>query len=112
MKELNQVAVLITEKNSERNSNGFSEDVILLNKEVFVAENSVKRTEYYAALREGFKVNIILTVNIDDYNECIVKENGEKYLPQKVIYDETVYLILRTYKTDEQYMELTLMETE
>lgn len=111
MRERNEIATLITQK-MERNSNGFSNPVILCENEIFAAELSAKRSEFYAALASGHKVTNVLSVDLDDYKSGIVYEDDKKRLPNIVLYDGVRYSILRTYKTDPQTIELTLTEVE
>lgn len=111
MLERNEIALLITQK-MERNRDGFPDPVTLSQKEIFVAELSAKRSEFYAALANGHKVTNVLSVDLDDYKSGIINDDGKKRFPNIVIYDDIKYSILRTYKTDSQTIELTLTEVE
>lgn len=112
MKALNDVIILVTEGLGVRNENGFRENVILKQTEIFAEMESVKRSEYYEALRSGDYVSATFTVNLEDYNEGIVKQNDERYKPNKVVHEEIEYIIRRTYRKGNQYIELIVKEVE
>lgn len=69
---------------------------ITTQKQVFAEIKSVGRAEYYAAYQVGISVSIIAVLNAGDYNgEAEVEHEGTKYN------------VIRTYKTSNDYIELT-----
>ena len=71
------------------------------------------RTEFYEALRNGINVNIIFAVEPEDFKLGIVRVDGIKIKPSKVIYDGDEYIIKRTYlKKSSGLLEITCSEIE
>lgn len=108
MEQLNDVVTLITDKAITIKGNSTFE--VLKEKELFADINSVKGAEYYAAMNAGVKVSLVITLDVDDYNDLIVRENGKKYYPRLVLVDEDKYKIVRTYVKKKRYIELTVQE--
>lgn len=67
--------------------------------EIFAKVKSVRRAEFYEALRSGISATIIFEVFAHDYN-------GER----KVEYDGTHYKVERAYQTTLDRLELTCSE--
>ena len=65
--------------------------------EVFCNEKSVTADEYYKSCQEGNEIKVVLEVKQADYNK-------EPY----VFYDEELYKVKRTYKTNSEDIELHL----
>lgn len=64
---------------------------------VYCTEQSIGRSEYYQATASGVKPSIILTVRLEDYSD----ESLCNY--KNVSYD-----VMKTYRKDKEYIELTL----
>lgn len=108
----NEVIKLVTVKGYKKDASGFQsgEDVSTL--EIFADVKSVGRTEFYEATRSGMRVDVIIVVNPDDFAMAIVEVDGKKIKPSRVIYEDTTYLIERTYKKDMHVLEMTCKEVE
>lgn len=106
------VIKLVTVTGYKKDKSGFKNEEITETFEMFAEVKSVGRAEYYEAMRNGMTVNIIFLVNPDDYDLATVEVNGKKVKASKVIYDDTTYLIKRTYKKDMHSLELTCQEVE
>lgn len=78
------------------NDNGVEEKSFAKN-EVFCNEKSVTSDEYYKSCQEGNEIKIVLEVKQVDYNK-------EPY----VFYDNNLYKVKRTYKTNKEDIELHL----
>jgi len=75
---------------------------------VYVREKSVKRTEFYEAMRSGITANIVLEVRQEDYElTAHITDAGKKAYASKVRYDGGMYDIIRAYKNDRSMIELT-----
>ncbi len=108
----NELIQLVTIKGAEKEE-GFKikEDTITV--EIFAEIQSVGRTEFYEALRNGINVNIIFAVEPEDFKLGIVRVDGIKIKPSKVIYDGDEYIIKRTYlKKSSGLLEITCSEVE
>lgn len=112
----NELIELVTVLGSEENANGFRTEEHTAKVEVFAGKKSVGRTEYYEAARSGMRVNIIFTVDEDDFklseHEIIVDGETKKVKASKIIHDGTTYLIHRTFVKDSGQMEITCREVE
>ena len=75
--------------------------------EVYVREKSVKRTEFYEAMRSGITPQIIFELRQEDFELTAHMENGKKVYASKVRYDGAEYDIIRAYKNDRSMIELT-----
>lgn len=64
---------------------------------VFCNEKSVKYNEFYQAQATGLKPEIVLQVKEFDYNQ-------ERYIK----YNDIEYTVIRTYRTQNECIELTL----
>lgn len=106
MKRFSDTIKLITET-ATQDSEGY--DVITETEvEVFGSIESVKRTEFYLAMREGMKPNVVITVYTEDFALGNVTSNGKIVKPSKVKADDgTEYRIIRTYMTSDDKIELT-----
>lgn len=75
---------------------------------VYVREKSVKRTEFYEAMRSGIVASIVFEVRQEDYDQTAhVTENGKRAYASKIRYDGAVYDIVRAYRNDRSMIELT-----
>lgn len=81
-----------------RNENGYAIDGAETERTVFCDAESVKRSEFYDALRAGFETTAVFVLWLADYN-------GEK----KCRFDEREYRVIRTYR-DGDYIELTCVD--
>ena len=108
----NELIQLVTVKENKKNASGFKigEEVSWV--DIFAEVKSVGRTEFYEAARSGLKVDIIFSVNPDDFEMAAVLVGDRKIKPSRVIYDGTTYLIERTYKKDLHVLEITCKEVE
>ena len=64
-------------------------------REVFCNEKSVRQSEFYQAMANGLRPEIMLEIRLIDYN----KED-------KLSFEGSVYEILRTYNRDGEMIEL------
>lgn len=102
---INETAELIYVFN-ERDLDGFPVERSV-EIQVYVREKSVKRTEYYEALRSGIVPQMVFELRQEDYEQTEHIENGKKCYASKIRYDGTVYDIVRSYKNDRSMIELT-----
>ena len=90
-----------------RDADGFPTDTEQAIK-VYVREKSVKRTEFYEAMRSGIMATVVFEVRQEDYDQTAhVTENGKKAYASRVRYDGAVYDIVRAYRNDRSMIELT-----
>ena len=82
------------------NDNGVEEKSFTRN-EVFCKEKSVTSDEFYKSCQEGNEVKIVIVVKQVDYNK-------EPY----VYYEDELYKVKRTYKTNSEDIELHLILSE
>lgn len=112
----NEVIFLLTEKDTEFDTDGFKVDSEPVRTKVFAEVKTTTYKEYFASDREGEKVTDIFVVSEDDYNLSMVKnDTGKKIRPNKVEYDGTEYRIVRRYRraSNASYLiELTCVEVE
>ncbi|GAA0313786.1 hypothetical protein GCM10008967_00340 [Bacillus carboniphilus] len=88
--------VRLLEVVSQEDSDGFKEDVVLVEKEVFATKKSVTRTEFYQAARSEIKPEILFEVWAGEYqNESHLEFEGKRYK------------IIKTYEVDSKNLELT-----
>lgn len=74
--------------------------------EVYAAEKSIVRAEFYDAMRSGVEVKAVLEVRQEDYELSAHVTDGKKAYAGKVRYDGQTYDIKRTYKTGKSKIEL------
>lgn len=72
--------------------------------EIFCSRKSTARSEYYAAYAVGLKPRLILEIDPLDWEFMCV--SGEQ--PNKVIYKDKEWNILRDYQKNESSLELTV----
>lgn len=107
---------LITVVGREENKRGFlvSEDIRSV--EIFAGVRSVGRTEYYEALRNGIEAKLIFVVDPDDFmlseHEIEVDGRKKKVKASRIMYEDMVYRIKRTYKNNFGMLEMTCTEVE
>jgi len=111
MKMMNDLLILKTLNSSTRDDSGFRTETYL-EKEIFCEIKSATRSEVYEAMRNGMKVSIIAKINVEDFKGQTIIVDGKKVKPSLVKYDLSEYEIIRTYQTDDNYIELTLCEVE
>ena len=90
----------------KKNKNGFPEKQPE-SLEVYVSEKSVARQEMYEAMRAGVEVKTILVVRSEEWEETRHIVEGKPEYARKVIYDDAIYDIVRSYKTGKATVELT-----
>ena len=108
----NDLIKLITIANTGKDADGFPIEEVLQETEMFSYVQSVKRSEYYAALKDGIVASKTIVINSDDYDGCLIKKNDKKYRPNLVEIDSEKFSIIRLYQKDDYTMELTLQEAE
>ena len=108
----NDLIKLITIANTGKDADGFPIEEVLQETEMFASVQSVKRPEYYAALKDGIVASKTIVINSDDYDGCLIKKNDKKYRPNLVEIDSEKFSIIRLYQKDDYTMELTLQEAE
>ncbi len=103
LQALNDILYLVAEGEDRLNAEGFldGEAAAEERKEIFCSRLSVKRSEYYAAMREGVKVSQVFKV-------CSLDYSREKLLE----YDGSRYKVERIYQTSENYLELVCSEVQ
>lgn len=110
MRAMNDVITLIV-RGVERN-NAIAKETTILESECFARIESVKRSEFYEADREGIKLALSVYVNYEDYRAAAVEKDGKRKFPSMVLMDDTYYKIYRTYRVDDDEIELILQEVE
>lgn len=112
----NELITLITVLEEKRDNSGFLIGEETVETEVFAGIKSVGRTEFYEALRNEIKVVIMFEIDRDDFkmSERKIEVDGalKKISASKVIYDDVVYLIHRTYLNKAGNLEVTCREVE
>lgn len=94
------VCILAKITGNEPNDNGV--EVTTFNKtEVFCNEKSVTADEFYKSCQEGNEIKVVLEVKQVDYSK-------EQY----VFYDDELFKVKRTYKTNRENIELHLIREE
>jgi SPP1 family predicted phage head-tail adaptor len=101
MEALNDILFFISEGEKKEDEDGFEVEVPGEELEIFCAVKSVRQSEFYNALRNNKKVVQVFKVAFDEYSG----QNNVKY-------DEKLYKVERTYRTDEYYIELSCSEVE
>lgn len=86
---------------SGTDADGFPAEAVETAREVFVDVQSVRRSEFYDAMRTGLALTIAFVVRACDYA-------GEKL----VDYDGRRYKVERTYTKDGEMMELNCSEVK
>ena len=103
---------LVTVKGNTKDADGFVTGEDISTVEIFAEEKSVGRSEHYDAMRNGIRVDIIFSVDPEDFELGTVLVEGKKVKPKRIIYDGTTYKIERTYKPDMHSLEMTCKEVE
>nr|DAH32516.1 MAG TPA: putative head-tail adaptor [Caudoviricetes sp.] len=106
----NDVVKLITIV-SKTDGSGFRQEEERHEIEIMAELKSVKYAEFYQSVSAGMEVQIIVVVNIDDFDSGIIEREGRKIRPALVIYDGTEYRIIRTFMRKRK-LELSLQEVE
>ena len=79
--------------------------------EVMAEIKSARQTEFYQAIHEGMKVEVVAVVNIDDYKAAAVTVDGKTVRPSLAVYDGVTYKIVRPWMKARR-LELSLQEVE
>lgn len=74
---------------------------------VFCTEKSVRHTEFYEALRSGMKPRIIFEVRLEDWELSKHQIDGKTYYAEKVEYDGEIYDVIRSYKRNKGFIQIT-----
>ena len=74
--------------------------------EVFIDVKSVKRTEYYKAMQSGMELSIVFELRTVDYDLTEHFVAGKHLYADSVEYDSQIYDIIRTYKPNDEIIEL------
>ena len=74
--------------------------------QVYAKELSVKRAEAYEAMRAGVKVEIILEIRQEEWEQTKHMEDGKRRYASKISFDGCEYEIIRTYKKGKSMIEL------
>ncbi|MCM1057895.1 MAG: phage head closure protein [Firmicutes bacterium] len=106
----NEVITLVTVL-SELNESGFQQEKERHTLEVMAEVKSARQTEFYQAIHEGMKVEIVALVNEDDYRAAAVTVDGRTVRPSLAIYEGTTYKIVRDWMKVRR-RELSLQEVE
>lgn len=107
MNSRDNIIVLVTVSN-EPDDDCLPEEKIINQYEVWANITSIKRSEFYAADRNGIKLAMCVLIDPDDY-ACAGKD-GLK--PSIALVDGKRYPIYRTYQTKDYELELILQEVE
>lgn len=76
--------------------------------EIYADINSVKRTEFYAAMQAGMKPSISISTRVEEYEQTKHIVNGRAVYAQYVMCDDAEYKIIRSYSKGDGMIELTL----
>ena len=74
--------------------------------EVFIEVKSVKRSEFYQAMQSGMNPTIVFELRTDDFDLTEHFVAGKHLYADSVEFDSQVYDIIRTYKKDDEKIEL------
>ena len=97
----------------QKDADGFAATTIQHKTEVFAQTQSVKRAEFYSAVRGGMAVNLVVVVDEDDYLSAAREVEGRTQKPKQVEYKGNLYNIIRTYQPQNTTsLELYLQEVE
>ena len=107
-----KIIQLVTITGHAKDADGFVTGEEVSTVEIFAEEKSVGRTEHYEAMRNGIRVDIIFSVDPEDFELGKVVTEEKNIRPTQVIYEGTKFAIERTYKKDMHSMELTCREVE
>lgn len=111
-----KLITLITVLEEKKDADGFLTDEEIAETPIFASIKSVGATEYYAALRSDIQVNIIFKVDPDDFKmsekKIAVNNKLKKVTASRIIYDDSIYEIQRTYVNKEGMLEVTCRKVE
>lgn len=111
MRAMNDVITLLVRGTNYVNA--IAQETTIQKTECFARIESVKRSEFYEADRVGVKLALSVYVNYEDFKAAaVVKEGGKKIFPSMVELDSDMYRIYRTYRADDDEIELILQEVE
>lgn len=97
----NEIVTLLKVRDTLDDDGCKNGEEILQRCDVFAEEKSVTREEYFKALQSGISSDIAFCVNKDEYS-------GHN----KLIYEDAVYRIYRTYSNDVYDIELMCERVE
>lgn len=107
MNSKNDIIALITVRN-EPNEDCLPEEYELERMDAWAKITSIKRNEFYSADRNGIKLSMCITINVEDWE--VAGKDGLK--PSIALVDGKRYPIYRTYQTNDSELELILQEVE
>jgi hypothetical protein len=97
----------------QKDADGFAAATIQHKTEVFAQIQSVKRAEFYSAVRGGMAVNLVAVVDEDDFLSAAREVDGKTQKPKQAEYRGALYNIIRTYQPQNTTsLELYLQEVE
>ncbi len=105
----NDVITLIMKVQSGRNKDG-SPQYTEQTAEMFADVQSVKRSEFYAANRNGIDLDLVAVMNWTDFYGLYVESDGVRIRPSEVEFEGERYRIKRTYSGDKHKLELMLQK--
>lgn len=73
---------------------------------IFVREKSATRTEFYEALRSGVSIKTVLETRLEDWEQSAHIVAGKKEYATQIVYDGSVYDIVRTFRNDKAMIEI------
>ena len=80
--------------------------------DIFTERKSVTRAEYYSAYASGLSPRYVFNMSPDDYECAAVRvtedEETREYLPSHLIYNGITYEIIRTFKKNDESLEVTV----
>ncbi len=103
---------LVTVKGQTKDEDGFVTGEDLNVEEIWAEEKSVGRAEYYEAMRSGVRVDVIFSVDPEDFELGTVLVDEKRIKPTQVIYEGVLYKIERTYKVKRHSLEMICKEVE
>jgi len=74
---------------------------------VYCREKSVKYTEFYEAMRSGYRPRVILEMRIEDWEQSRRLVNGKVEYATRIEYDGGTYDVYRSYKKDRDMIQIT-----
>lgn len=91
------IAYLGTIKEIDNGYGDLVENVVYVEQPIFLNKKSVSYSEFYQAQAKGYKPELIIEVNLLDYN-----------LEEYVLYENVEYKVIKTYQKKEDTIEITL----
>ena len=91
-------------------ADGFPTEEQTYSRNVFAYVKSVRQTEYYEAMRDGIKAQIVFEVYPFEY--YVEDGEGNQLSPNKIVYNGKEYKVVRPYQKGASFLELTCAEVE